>query len=127
MHMPWNRPVATDAEARWRKFFLAVIVAEAVFTGAVVLAVLRVWFLPSPVFIIIVAATFGSVSTTLGAAMLVRRRSGGIELLARTSDRICPRCRYDLTTTAEGAPCPECGTPWTAAELKRTWDRAYGR
>ncbi len=61
------------------------------------------------------------------AAMLswiaAHRRSK--RLIQALNFRLCPRCRYDLTSSPPDGLCPECGRSYTDADLRNLWCRAY--
>jgi hypothetical protein len=46
-------------------------------------------------------------------------------LIQTTNFRLCPRCRYDLTSCLIDGQCPECGRAYTDADLRLLWRRAY--
>ena len=38
---------------------------------------------------------------------------------------LCPKCDYPLNDLAASGQCPECGEPFTAAQVRRAWRRYY--
>lgn len=49
-------------------------------------------------------------------------------LARRLRGQLCPTCMYDLTDLPASGNCPECGAPYTKAEIVRQWrnaDRSY--
>jgi hypothetical protein len=52
-------------------------------------------------------AIIAAVATVRAARVWLRRRRGK-----------CPQCGYDISTLRAGAPCPECGSPQTQADVQ---------
>ncbi len=49
----------------------------------------------------------------------MRRRAGDLGW------KMCNRCGYDLRSTAEPGPCPECGSEFTYRGLEDYWTRTW--
>jgi hypothetical protein len=54
-----------------------------------------------------------------------KRREYAIASLHRCGYAMCTRCRYVLRGLPDRSSCPECGRPYTMADLRRQWHSAY--
>jgi Na+/melibiose symporter-like transporter len=45
----------------------------------------------------------------------------------RSDSRLCLECGYDLRASGEAGICPECGTPFEIAEVRKRWDKYLWR
>jgi hypothetical protein len=74
---------------------------------------------------VFVAAGLGImlVPTTLHEIARRRKRSRSDQWLRSIGYLACPECLYELRATSSHGRCPECGTPFDAAQLPDIWRR----
>ncbi|HVZ92949.1 MAG TPA: hypothetical protein VG797_00410 [Phycisphaerales bacterium] len=106
----------------------------ATFVGPSLCALLTIRFLfPTPVrlswpiVVVVFAASFGAAFWYCHHLTQRWKRAlqGDHDELAAKNYRICLDCRYDLGGLADAGVCPECGAPYSAASLKKSWRWTY--
>jgi len=60
-----------------------------------------------------------------GLALWILLRHRAMRRLAAADFLLCPKCDYPLNRLAASGQCPECGEPFTAAQVRRAWRRYY--
>lgn len=60
-----------------------------------------------------------------GSIFVIWAYRSGRNQVIRAELRICPHCRYALVNLDPDGVCPECGQPYTADTLRRTWTTYY--
>lgn len=59
-------------------------------------------------------------------ALVLLPSSLGRRAIKRAGYRLCPTCRYSLGSMPAAGTCPECGVPYTHAEVELIWRYLYG-
>ena len=113
----------TFATQKERRLNLALQAAYLATAASVVWIVLAYAY---PVVPIIALA--GSVAFVIGLRKALE--SAHHRALARLRDAqflICPQCQYNLRASINTGQCPECGTKFDLARLRRDWTTRYVR
>lgn len=119
-------PVTSDAERRLRRTIRA--------HGAVILLLaftmvgVMIWQKTAAPIFVFVPIIIGLVTwTAILASDLGDLHKKARDKLRREGYKFCARCEYDLATLPDEGLCPECGSPYTRAELEAHWEHAYKR
>ena len=81
-----------------------------------------VWTADSPI-VLSQVSTLGAVPGFLLWVFLRRRAR---RRLVAADFLLCPKCDYPLNRLGrDSGACPECGTPFEATKVRRTWRRYY--
>lgn len=71
-----------------------------------------------------ILTVFGFSLAVLAGFLMVRylvRHIRFLQHLKAIDARLCPHCLYDLTESPADGTCPECGTPYSHAQLRQFW------
>ena len=120
-------PCITARERRLRSMIRwgASVFLVTVPTIVICLAWLRMQ--PKYVVPIIPLAWLSGISLAIGAVKLSEALMDG-KIAGRAANwKFCPKCEYDLTAMPDEGCCPECGEPFTLAELQSIWTQVYER
>ena len=88
------------------------------------LLVVRISFPPGHLFVTVLLLSILLYVPSL-VLWLLRRRAR--KRLAAADFLLCPKCDYPLNHLGASGQCPECGKPFTAAQVRRTWRRCHYR
>ena len=73
-----------------------------------------------PFFVAVTFVNFGTQAFTGWRILHLRR------LHCDADGRICPKCGHLLVGLEDEGTCPECGTPFNLADVKRQWQSIIG-